>query len=169
MLFHFTAANSLQLNQAGFVMQSRCVRLAGKWDDSKAERRSCLAHLDVILTRPDIRCHLRYVFVSFPFVCLFVFLVCYVCLWCLLISQLWARGFWRHLAHCKSRQSSPLHVCVCVSVCERLTRTFDLSWGSTSTLAQKKLLRLFIYFFFFRYMCNKVLHLLWACHTLKNT
>lgn len=164
MLFHFTAANSLQLNQAGFVMQSRCVRLAGKWDDSKAERRSCLAHLDVILTRPDIRCHLRYVFVSFPFVCLFVFLVCYVCLWCLLISQLWARGFWRHLAHCKSRQSSPLHVCV-------------RGWQGPSTCHgaalqpshKKKLLRLFIYFFFFRYMCNKVLHLLWACHTLKNT
>jgi len=147
MLFHFTAANSLQLNQAGFVMQSRCVRLAGKWDDSKAERRSCLAHLDVILTRPDIRCHLRYVFVSFPFVCLFVFLVCYVCLWCLLISQLWARGFWRHLAHCKSRQSSPLHVCVCVYVWEA-DKDLRLVMGQHFNPRPKKIVA-FIYLFIF--------------------
>jgi len=145
MLFHFTAANSLQLNQAGFVMRSRCVRLAGKWDDSKAERRSCLAHLDVILTRPDIRCHLRYVFVSFPFVCLFVFLLCYVCLWCLLISQLWARGFWRHLAHCKSRQSSPLHVCVCVYVWEA-DKDLRLVMGQRFNPRTKKIVA-FIYLF----------------------
>lgn len=61
----------------------------------------CSGHLDERLTRLDIRCHLRYVFVSFTFslrlLCflfpvLFGLFVC-LCLLCLLISQLLARGF----------------------------------------------------------------------------
>jgi len=47
----------------------------------------------------------------------------------------------------------------------RKTKTFDLSQGITLSLPPTKNLCLFIYFF--HYMCNKVLHLLWACHTLK--